>query len=127
MDYDLIRSTNPDFNKALVRINVKRGQRQLIQVSHFTSAEGEWNKIPCQYIHPSDAVKLGVAELLVVDEAAAIPLPILASLISGTSISFIFLLPYLSSLQDHISFSSLRLSMDTRERDGLSHSSFSLS
>lgn len=28
-----------------------------------------------QYIHPTDAHKLGQAELLVIDEAAAIPLP----------------------------------------------------
>lgn len=36
-----------------------------------------------QYIHPSDAVKLGQAELVVVDEAAAIPLPLVKELISG--------------------------------------------
>ena len=34
-----------------------------------------------QYIHPADAVKLGQAELVVIDEAAAIPLPLVKSLL----------------------------------------------
>ena len=34
-----------------------------------------------QYIHPGDAQKLGQAELVVVDEAAAIPLPLVKSLL----------------------------------------------
>jgi len=33
-----------------------------------------------QYIHPSEAQKLGQAELLVIDEAAAIPLPLVKAL-----------------------------------------------
>lgn len=33
-----------------------------------------------QYIHPTEAQKLGQAELLVIDEAAAIPLPLVKSL-----------------------------------------------
>mgnify|MGYP001792973947 FL=1 len=33
-----------------------------------------------QYIHPSDAHKLGQAELVVIDEAAAIPLPLVKAL-----------------------------------------------
>ncbi|PNF34804.1 RNA cytidine acetyltransferase [Cryptotermes secundus] len=58
LDYDIIQSTNPEFNKAVVRVNIFRDHRQTIQ-----------------YIHPTDAHKLGQAELLVIDEAAAIPLP----------------------------------------------------
>ncbi|KAJ8895005.1 hypothetical protein PR048_000314 [Dryococelus australis] len=58
LDYDLIQSTNPEFNKAIVRVNIFRDHRQTIQ-----------------YIHPTDAHKLGQAELVVIDEAAAIPLP----------------------------------------------------
>jgi len=34
-----------------------------------------------QYIHPSDAQKLGQAELVCIDEAAAIPLPLVKSLL----------------------------------------------
>ncbi|XP_043516756.1 RNA cytidine acetyltransferase [Frieseomelitta varia] len=58
LDYGLVQSTNPEFNKATVRVNIFRDHRQTIQ-----------------YIHPTDAHKLSQAELLVIDEAAAIPLP----------------------------------------------------
>ena len=57
VDYTIIQSTNPDFNKAIVRVNVHRQHRQTIQ-----------------YIQPQDAYTLGQAELVVIDEAAAIPL-----------------------------------------------------
>ncbi|XP_044735745.1 RNA cytidine acetyltransferase isoform X2 [Chrysoperla carnea] len=58
LDYDLVESTNPEFNKAIVRVNIFHDHRQTIQ-----------------YIHPTDAHRLSQAELLVIDEAAAIPLP----------------------------------------------------
>ncbi|CAG0920051.1 unnamed protein product [Notodromas monacha] len=64
IDYDLVQSTNPEFNKAIIRVNVYRDHRQTIQ-----------------YIHPTDGVKLGQAELVVIDEAAAIPLPLVKSLL----------------------------------------------
>ena len=35
LDYDIAQSTNPDFNKAIVRVNVFRDHRQTIQVSAF--------------------------------------------------------------------------------------------
>lgn len=63
-DYEAIASTNPEFNGAIVRINIFRGHRQTIQ-----------------YIQPTDYMKLGAAELVVVDEAAAIPLPIVKNLL----------------------------------------------
>jgi N-acetyltransferase 10 len=56
-DYSLIQSINPDFNKAIVRVNIHRSHRQTIQ-----------------YIRPQDSHVLGQAELVVIDEAAAIPL-----------------------------------------------------
>lgn len=62
-DYTIIQSTNPDFNKAIVRVNIHRQHRQTIQ-----------------YIQPQDAYTLGQAELLVIDEAAAIPLPLVRKL-----------------------------------------------
>ena len=34
-----------------------------------------------QYIHPGDAHKLGQAELVCIDEAAAIPLPLVKNLL----------------------------------------------
>ncbi|KAF9916487.1 hypothetical protein BX616_003628 [Lobosporangium transversale] len=65
MDYDIIQSTNPEFNNAIVRVNVfKRDHRQTIQ-----------------YIQPQDAHTLGQAELVVIDEAAAIPLPLVKALL----------------------------------------------
>lgn len=59
-DYSIIQSTNPDFKKAIVRVNIFRNHRQTIQ-----------------YIRPQDAHVLGQAELVIIDEAAAIPLRML--------------------------------------------------
>lgn len=64
LDYDIIQSTNPAFNKAIVRVDIKREHRQTIQ-----------------YISPNDAHVLGQAELLIIDEAAAIPLPVVKKLL----------------------------------------------
>ncbi|KAK7677713.1 hypothetical protein QCA50_019265 [Cerrena zonata] len=64
LDYDIMQSTNPEFNKAIVRVNVFRQHRQTIQ-----------------YIQPQDAHVLGQAELVIIDEAAAIPLPLVRNLI----------------------------------------------
>ncbi|KAF8587760.1 DUF699-domain-containing protein [Ramaria rubella] len=64
LEYDIAQSTNPEFNNAIVRVNVFRQHRQTIQ-----------------YIHPQDAHVLGQAELVIIDEAAAIPLPLVRNLI----------------------------------------------
>lgn len=64
IDYDIIQSTNPDFNKAIVRVDIKRSHRQTIQ-----------------YIIPQDNHVLGQAELVIIDEAAAIPLPVVQKLL----------------------------------------------
>jgi tRNA(Met) C34 N-acetyltransferase TmcA len=83
MDYEIIQSTNPAFNNCIVRVNIFRSHRQTIQ-----------------YIQPTDAAKLGQAELVVIDEAAAIPLPyvkamlgpylvFMASTINGFVVAFI--------------------------------------
>ncbi|KAI5283667.1 killer toxin resistant protein, partial [Ascosphaera aggregata] len=65
-DYTILQSTNPGFNKAIVRVNIHRSHRQTIQ-----------------YIQPQDAYALGQAELLVIDEAAAIPLPLVRKLMGA--------------------------------------------
>lgn len=62
-DYDIIQSTNPEFNKAIVRVNIFKTHRQTLQ-----------------WIQPSDHQVLGQAELVVIDEAAAIPLPLVKKL-----------------------------------------------
>ncbi|KAL3613465.1 hypothetical protein CASFOL_042728 [Castilleja foliolosa] len=64
LDFDVVKSTHPDFKKATVRINIYKQHRQTIQ-----------------YIQPYDHDKLSQVELLVVDEAAAIPLPVVKSML----------------------------------------------
>lgn len=64
IDYDIVQSTNPEFKKAIVRVNIFRGHRQTVQ-----------------YISPEDSHVLGQAELVIIDEAAAIPLPLVRKLI----------------------------------------------
>ncbi|CAI9112679.1 OLC1v1013156C2 [Oldenlandia corymbosa var. corymbosa] len=64
LDYDVVKSTIPEYKKATVRINIYKQHRQTIQ-----------------YIHPHEHEKLSQVELLVVDEAAAIPLPVVKSLL----------------------------------------------
>ncbi|RNA28998.1 N-acetyltransferase 10 [Brachionus plicatilis] len=64
IDYELVQSTNPEFNKAIVRVNIYKEHRQTIQ-----------------YIHARDWSQLGQAELVVIDEAAAIPLPLVKNLL----------------------------------------------
>lgn len=62
-EYNIMQSTEPDMAKVIVRINIHRQHRQVIQ-----------------YIKPEDAHHLGQAELLVIDEAAAIPLQLVRKL-----------------------------------------------
>ncbi|KAJ6419565.1 hypothetical protein OIU84_029633 [Salix udensis] len=64
IDYDVVKSANPEFKKATVRINIFKQHRQTIQ-----------------YIQPHEHEKLSQVELLVIDEAAAIPLPVVRSLL----------------------------------------------
>lgn len=66
LHYDIVQSSNVAFNKAVVRVNIFRNHRQTIQ-----------------YIIPNDAHVLGQAELLVIDEAAAIPLPLVRKLMGS--------------------------------------------
>lgn len=63
-DYELLQSDDPDLKKCIVRVNVFKHHRQTVQ-----------------YIAPEDSKSLSQAELLVVDEAAAIPLPLVRKLI----------------------------------------------
>ncbi|TKY60362.1 N-acetyltransferase protein [Spatholobus suberectus] len=64
INFDEVKSVNPEFKKATVRINIYKHHRQTIQ-----------------YILPHEHEKLSQVELLVVDEAAAIPLPVVKSLL----------------------------------------------
>ena len=62
-DYEVLRSKNPEFNNAVMRINIYKDHRQTIQ-----------------YIRPQDYQRVSQAELLVVDEAAAIPVTLVKQL-----------------------------------------------
>lgn len=62
--YEIIQSTNPDFNKAIIRINISKTHRQFVQ-----------------YIQPQDFHKVqSHTDLLFCDEAAAIPIQFVKSL-----------------------------------------------
>lgn len=63
-DYEIIYSPVTDQSHVILRINVFKTHRQTIQ-----------------YIAPSESVKLSQAELLIIDEAAAIPLPLTQQLL----------------------------------------------
>jgi N-acetyltransferase 10 len=64
-DYEIIQSTDPALMGVIVRVNIFRNHRQTVQ-----------------YVAPTEAARsLAQAELLVIDEAAAIPLPVVKSLL----------------------------------------------
>lgn len=62
-DFEVLQSTNPEFNNSIIRITVTRTHKQIIQ-----------------YVLPSDYDKIGYvflfiqADLVIIDEAAAIPI-----------------------------------------------------
>ncbi|CAL1409069.1 unnamed protein product [Linum trigynum] len=64
MDYDVVKSVSAEFKKSVVRINIYKQHRQTIQ-----------------YIQPHEYAKLSQVELLIIDEAAAIPLPVVKCLL----------------------------------------------
>nr|GAT55769.1 predicted protein [Mycena chlorophos] len=66
LDYDIMQSVSAEGGTkgAIVRVDVFKAHRQTIQ-----------------YIQPQDAHVLGQAELVIIDEAAAIPLPLVRNLI----------------------------------------------
>ncbi|KAA0190246.1 hypothetical protein HAZT_HAZT001215 [Hyalella azteca] len=64
LHYSVERSNDPNLHKCVTRIKVFRDYRQVVQ-----------------YITPEEDWALGQAELLVIDEAAAIPLPLVRRLL----------------------------------------------
>jgi N-acetyltransferase 10 len=64
-DYEIVKSTNKELSHCVVRLNVFRTHRQTVQ-----------------YVRPQDASSIAAhAELVCIDEAAAIPLPIVRGLL----------------------------------------------
>ncbi|KAA1106649.1 hypothetical protein PGT21_036803 [Puccinia graminis f. sp. tritici] len=64
LDYNVHQSSNPEWKNCIVRVDIFRNHRQTIQ-----------------YIQPQDYKVLGQAELVVIDEAAAIPIRLVKNLI----------------------------------------------
>ncbi|KXS10044.1 DUF699-domain-containing protein [Gonapodya prolifera JEL478] len=64
LDYTIHQSTDPASKGVVVRLDIHRGHRQTVQ-----------------YIHPQDAHLLAQAELVVVDEAAGIPVNLVRSMV----------------------------------------------
>eukprot|EP01065_Artemidia_motanka_P026716 TRINITY_DN31976_c0_g1_i1.p1 TRINITY_DN31976_c0_g1~~TRINITY_DN31976_c0_g1_i1.p1 ORF type:complete len:1004 (+),score=316.22 TRINITY_DN31976_c0_g1_i1:56-3013(+) len=62
-DFEIVQAEAAELARAVIRVSVFRSHRQTVQ-----------------YLLPQDSAKFGAAELLVVDEAAAIPLPLLRQL-----------------------------------------------
>lgn len=107
LDYDIMESTNRALGKAIVRVNIYRSHRQARPSplarycqSGLPGQEGARcgsgiDVVPVgvlcnralvlmqtiQYIQPQHYSKLGQAELLVIDEAAAIPLPLVKKML----------------------------------------------
>jgi len=98
LDYEVVQSTNPEFNKAVVRVNIFKDHRQTIQ-----------------YIHPSDHERLSQAELLVVDEAAAIPLPLVRKLLGNY---LVFMSSTINGYEGTGRSLSLKLLSKLREQQG---------
>ncbi|KAI1303101.1 RNA cytidine acetyltransferase [Halotydeus destructor] len=106
LDYEVVHSSNTEFNKAVIRINVFRDHRQTIQ-----------------YIHPSEVQKGKVlgssSELVVIDEAAAIPLPIVKSLFGPY---LVFLASTINGYEGTGRSLSLKLLKQLRQQSALSSS-----
>ncbi|TYZ65167.1 hypothetical protein PybrP1_009676, partial [[Pythium] brassicae (nom. inval.)] len=98
LDYEVVQSTNPEFNHAVVRVNIFREHRQTIQ-----------------YILPSHHEKLAQAELLAIDEAAAIPLPVVKQLLGPY---LVFMSSTINGYEGTGRSLSLKLLQQLREQQG---------
>lgn len=72
LDYDIVKSTNEAFNGAVVRVNIFKGEHRQTVL----------------YVQPQDVHMIGQAELVMIDEAAAIPLPLVQALSTGSHLVF---------------------------------------
>ncbi|EEC68932.1 hypothetical protein OsI_37627 [Oryza sativa Indica Group] len=81
LHYDVVKSADPELKKATIQINVYKQHRQTIQTYHLSDVGGKGLQSSNCYLKPHDHGKLSQVELLVIDEAAAIPLPIVKSLL----------------------------------------------
>ncbi|KAE8897977.1 RNA cytidine acetyltransferase [Phytophthora fragariae] len=98
LDYEVVQSTNPEFNHAVVRVNIFREHRQTIQ-----------------YIQPTHHEKLAQAELVAIDEAAAIPLPVVKKLLGPY---LVFMSSTINGYEGTGRSLSLKLLQKLREQQG---------
>ena len=96
----VIQENHNEIGKVVVRINIYRDHRQTIQ-----------------YILPTDHVKLAQAELVAIDEAAAIPLPTVKKLM-GSGSYLVFLSSTINGYEGTGRSLSLKLIQQLRSRQG---------
>nr|CCC90537.1 conserved hypothetical protein [Trypanosoma congolense IL3000] len=102
-DFEAMQSTNVEYSKCIIRINVFREHRQTIQ-----------------YISPNDATKFSQAELAIIDEAAALPLPIVKQMLGPY---LVFLSSTISGYEGTGRSLSMKLVADMRKHSGSSNGS----
>eukprot|EP01062_Namystynia_karyoxenos_P073842 TRINITY_DN70676_c0_g1_i1.p1 TRINITY_DN70676_c0_g1~~TRINITY_DN70676_c0_g1_i1.p1 ORF type:complete len:1018 (+),score=433.62 TRINITY_DN70676_c0_g1_i1:77-3055(+) len=95
-DFEIVQAEAAEMARAVIRVSVFRSHRQTVQ-----------------YLLPQDSAKFGAAELLVVDEAAAIPLPLLRALLGPY---LIFLSSTITGYEGTGRALSLKLFNDLRSR-----------
>ncbi|ORC87723.1 N-acetyltransferase 10 [Trypanosoma theileri] len=97
-DFEAMQSTNVEFSKCIVRINLFREHRQTVQ-----------------YISPHDADKFAQAELAIIDEAAALPLPLVKQMLGPY---LVFLSSTVSGYEGTGRSLSMKLIADMRKQSG---------
>ena len=97
-DFEIMQSTNPEFSKCTIRVNVLQNHRQTIQ-----------------YISPQDYTLFSQAELLVIDEAAALPLPLVQKILGPY---LVFISSTISGYEGTGRSLSIKLIADMRKHSG---------
>ncbi|EPY21209.1 N-acetyltransferase 10 [Strigomonas culicis] len=98
VEFEALESTSEEFSKCIIRISVFREHRQTIQ---FVSA--------------TDAAKFAQAELAIIDEAAALPLPLVKQMLGPY---LVFLSSTVSGYEGTGRSLSMKLVADMRRRSG---------
>ena len=98
-DFAVMLSTNPEYAKCTVRVNIFKEHRQTVQ---FVSA--------------TDSALFAQAELLIIDEAAAIPLPVVKKMLGPY---LIFLSSTISGYEGTGRSLSMKLVADMRKHNGV--------
>lgn len=84
LDYEIIQATAEEMRGCIVRVNIHKVASESAQDEIKRS-----HRQTIMYVHPQDAALISQAELLVIDEAAAIPLPYVQSLTATAQVTFL--------------------------------------